>query len=118
MKKRLGFVRDYFTFLTVIAFIVILSTVVLAQTEPVGPDTITIAGSGRHTNNTFPTLVQAQAGNVTALVISSVRATQAWQGYYGNITGTIALDDANNNTLYDWSLPNPSRFVVLMVHLK
>ncbi|MBI3027273.1 hypothetical protein HYY70_04100 [Candidatus Woesearchaeota archaeon] len=95
-----------------------LSAFVLAQTEPVGPDTITIAGSGRRTNNSGSLSLQAQAGNVTALVISSVRATQAWQGYYGNITGTIALDDANNNTLYDWSLPNPSLVKYLLHECK
>ena len=40
--------------------------------------------------------------------VFSVRSTQTWQGYYGNVTGTITLDDANNNTMYDWSLPDPS----------
>ena len=42
------------------------------------------------------------------MVITHVRVTESWQGYYGNISGTITLDDANNYTLYDWSSPTPS----------
>jgi hypothetical protein len=75
---------------------------------PQGPDNITVSDSGRNSVSTSPITIQAEAGNVTALVITSTRVTQAWQGYYGNITGTITLDDASNNTLYDWSLPNPT----------
>ncbi|MEM4330913.1 MAG: hypothetical protein QW273_02810 [Candidatus Pacearchaeota archaeon] len=33
--------------------------------------------------------------------------TQAWQGYYGNVTGTIHLADAANNVMYNWSNMNP-----------
>ena len=53
------------------------------------------------------TAVQAQAGNVTALNINSTRLTSRWQGYYGNVTGAITLDDASNNTLYNWQLASP-----------
>ena len=78
-----------------------------AATTPVGPDTITIANSTRMVKDTSGRLVNAEAGNVTELVITDTRITQAWQGYFGNITGTITLDDANNNTLYSWALANP-----------
>ena len=29
--------------------------------------------------------------------------TQTWQGYYGNVTGTIELGDSSDNALHDWS---------------
>ena len=58
-------------------------------------------------NATGGTIIQAQAGNVTSLIINSTRLTSRWQGYYGNITGTITLDDAFNNTLYNWQLASP-----------
>ena len=58
-------------------------------------------------NATGGTIVQAQAGNVTALNINSTKITSRWQGYYGNVTGAITLDDAFNNTLYDWKLASP-----------
>jgi len=88
--------------------LVLFSTLALAQaTVPQGPDSILSTAAGRHQNNSESIPVTAQAGNVTALSISHVTSTQSWQGYYGNVTGTITLDDANNKTLYDWSLPDP-----------
>jgi hypothetical protein len=50
---------------------------------------------------------QAQAGNVTQLNIYGYSTTQSWQGYFGNVTGTIQLGDASGNTLYNWTLANP-----------
>jgi len=49
----------------------------------------------------------AQAGNVTELNIFGYSTTQTWQGYFGNVSGTIQLADANDNVLYNWSLANP-----------
>ncbi|MFC1741723.1 hypothetical protein ACFL3V_04270 [Nanoarchaeota archaeon] len=51
--------------------------------------------------------VEAIAGNVTQLTVAGTTVTQSWQGYYGNITGVITLDDASNNTMYDWALASP-----------
>jgi len=86
--------------------LIILSINVFAI--PQGPSRLGISSSGSYLNEsgTFP--VQAQAGNVTALKVNFTRSTEAWQGYYGNVTGTITLDDASNFTLYDWALPSPT----------
>ena len=90
-------------------FVILLSTFVLAAvSEPKGPNQVVISASGRNTLTNSSYQLSAQAGNVTALVITDNRNTEAWQGYYGNITGTITLDDANNFTLYDWDLPDPT----------
>ena len=51
--------------------------------------------------------IQAEAGNVTELRINASVVTKGWQGYYGNITGVIVLDDANNNSMYTWNLADP-----------
>lgn len=56
-------------------------------------------------------VVQAQGGNLTPLFISTGGAGGAstrWQGYWGNVSGGIALEDAYNHTLYSWDLPEPS----------
>jgi hypothetical protein len=45
----------------------------------------------------------AYAGNVTELVLDAPGVTQAWQGYFGNVTGTLELGDASGNILYNWS---------------
>ncbi|MBN2422003.1 hypothetical protein JXB41_02150 [Candidatus Woesearchaeota archaeon] len=49
----------------------------------------------------------AEAGNITEIDLWSHTQTKHWQGYYGDITGTITLDDAQNWTLYDWYNAEP-----------
>lgn len=51
--------------------------------------------------------IEALAGNITAINIEGLTQTKAWQGYYGNLSGTITLDDALNNTFYNWTAAEP-----------
>lgn len=51
--------------------------------------------------------IDALAGNVTEFNTDTSSISRTWQGYFGNVTGTIVLGDANNNTLYDWSVSSP-----------
>jgi hypothetical protein len=106
MKKR-GIFNEFILLLSLVILAVSFASFVLAQSQPEGPETFTISDSGRRTTRTAAE-IEAEAGNVTALVIDDQRITEAWQGYYGNITGTIVLDDAYNVTFYDWALPSPT----------
>ena len=106
MKRKRDLNRISTIIALIAAFFLFLS---LVFATPTGPNTITVVSNTRSPfTNTSSVAVQAQAGNVTELTISQTRPTEAWQGYYGNITGTITLDDANSFTMFDWSLPNPS----------
>jgi hypothetical protein len=49
----------------------------------------------------------AMAGNITELTISGFSTTQAWQGYFGNVSGVIQLADSNRKVMYNWSLAQP-----------
>jgi hypothetical protein len=49
----------------------------------------------------------AQAGNVTSLDIYARTITQSWQGYYGNVTGTVQLADSSGNVMYNWTQSSP-----------
>lgn len=82
------------------------ASIALAAGTPEGPTTLDIDSTSRRTAVSSPTL-NALAGNVTQLTVAGTTVTQTWQGYYGNVTGTITLDDANNNTMYDWTLASP-----------
>jgi len=73
--------------------------------SPSGGD-VSIISSSRATPDE-PTSVQAQAGNVTQLNVNGVSTTQSWQGYFGNVTGKIILDDSAGNSLYNWDLASP-----------
>ncbi len=73
--------------------------------DPVAPLTLT---EGTATQRNLSLIeaqsVDAQGGYVTPLNISALTITQHWQGYYGEVTGTIVLADVNNKTMYNWSL--------------
>lgn len=71
--------------------------------DPIGFDNVTGVSSERRTTAS-PYNISALAGNVTEMNINAISITQFWQGYYGNITGTIVLANANNETMYDWNI--------------
>src|SRR3989338_1076168 len=88
--------------------IVMLSAIVMAV-APTGPESITVKDSQRRANfNSSVSTQQAQAGNYTQFEIATSLISDRWQAYFGNITGTITLDDGNKNTIYDWSDPSTS----------
>lgn len=53
------------------------------------------------------TTIDAYAGNVTQLNVVGYSPTQTWQGYFGNVTGTIQLADNQDHVMYNWSLASP-----------
>ncbi len=80
---------------------------VLAITTPEGPGTMSVVNSTRRTP-TGMSSNEAYAGNITFLTITGQTVTQSWQGYVGNVSGVITLDDADNYTLYDWTDSSPT----------
>jgi hypothetical protein len=91
------------------ALLVVLSSSAFAQvvpTQPEGPTTLSVENTSRREAAGAAT-IQALAGNVTQLSIVGNTVTQTWQAYYGNVSGTITLDDALNNTIYNWQAARP-----------
>jgi len=90
--------------LGMIVALISLSTFISAL--PAGPETITRPYDTRWA--TWDALNQtAIAGNVSELNFDASTITRTYQGYVGNVTGWIVLGDANNNSLYDWTLASP-----------
>ena len=90
---------------TMIVLLGILMASALAL--PAGPNSI--SGEIDYRLSTYaPQSNNALAGNITELNFDAWTITRTWQGYFGNITGTIVLADQYNNTLYDWSNTNPN----------
>jgi len=81
--------------------------VVVAQATPTGPSNINAISSSRYPVTSASNL-SAVAGNVTEVNFISDAITPTWQGYFGNVSGTILLGNSNNQTLYDWNLASPS----------
>lgn len=89
-------------------FILFLAAIslVYAASNPQGPQVLDIKGSQRN-NPYVPLTLEALAGNLTELDIQAKSQTRTWQGYFGNISGKITLDDASNWTMYDWANTEP-----------
>ena len=73
--------------------------------QPFGAN-LTVESSTRATPDS-PQSVEAIAGNVTELNIEGFSTTQSWQGYFGNVSGTIMLADSSDSVMYNWSLASP-----------
>jgi hypothetical protein len=90
-------------FLSVL-LVVFLSATILAV-EPFGA-TVANVSSVRSPSDTAGS-TDAMAGNVSEIGITGFSITQAWQGYFGNVSGTIQLADIGDNVMYNWSLASP-----------
>lgn len=102
MKKRLERGREV---LIVILLALALFGISYASSQPSGADVN--EGSSQRAPADAPESVAAQAGNVTELNIFGYTVTQSWQGYFGNVTGTIQLADGSDNVFYNWSAISP-----------
>jgi hypothetical protein len=101
MKMRM----KIFSVIVTIFVIVLVSAMVLAAPDPSGPASMSRGADERRTADSLTGVRQdAGAGNVTSLNINSSLITKRWQGFYGNVSGEIMLDDADNYSLYSWQL--------------
>jgi hypothetical protein len=85
--------------------IILLHISLVLAVEPFGAN-YTLINSTRATPDAAQS-IPALAGNVTEININGFTSTQSWQGYFGNVSGTIQLADAGDNAMYNWSLASP-----------
>ena len=87
----------------VMLVVVFAFATVTVMADPIGNGDFTIESSEtRDTASAFQ--IDAIAGNITELTLDALGVTTFWQGYYGNVTGSIVLANSNNDTMYDWSV--------------
>lgn len=93
--KRIGIV--------LVIIIVLTFGVSFVIGAPYGATDIDYITSSRGVGGGAGASIPAIAGNVTELIINGTVITSGWQGYYGNITGEIVLENSGGYRLYDWS---------------
>ena len=93
-------------FLLSVLLIVFLCTAVLAV-EPFGANVNPVSPSDRAPTDAPGQDSNAIAGNITNMDVTGYSITQAWQGYFGNVSGTVQLADSGDNVMYNWSLASP-----------
>lgn len=97
MEERAKIIR-----LLIMGILLVAACAAAAVADPAGADKAVVIDSQRGVLRTTTDGKPAEAGNVTEMVINSTSITKTWQGYYGNVTGKITLDDALNMTMYNW----------------
>jgi hypothetical protein len=108
MVKRSGFAGEcgrFFAFSLIFAGVFIASTSFASAVEPFGASVVN--GTPQRAPVDTAGNTTAFAGNITELSITGYSVTQSWQGYFGNVTGTIQLANANDQVLYNWTLASP-----------
>lgn len=91
-------------FLFALLFGVVLAAVGSVLAEPFGANSVTQeATSSSNGSNYPPSSHGAYAGNVTEITVDGASVTQTWQGYYGNVTGSITLENAQGDVFYNWT---------------
>jgi hypothetical protein len=96
-------------FLQMVIFKTVFSLLIMqAYAVPVGP-TITVysnttkaIANGTNVNSTVNE--QSPGGYIFTIKIDSRQQNSRWKAYVGNATGTFALDDSDDNTIFEWSL--------------
>lgn len=81
--------------------VIMVGTLSLAYAidDPAGGVTV-VGTSGQLTTSTAGNAT-AQGGNVTYVNVSATSTTSKWQGFYGNVTGTLQLG-SGSNVFYDF----------------
>ena len=98
MRKR--YIKETALILIVIVLFAYHAADVLS--DPVGA-TVIPGKSSRRTDSNVTNLT-AQGGNVTWLGVDSTKTSAVWQGYFGNVSGGIVLEDGGGNVMYDWNV--------------
>ena len=86
-------------------FIIVFLSLTVLAVEPFGANVL--QNSSVRSPSDAPTTNAAMAGNITGLTVTGFSTTQSWQGYFGNVSGTIQLADSGDNVMYNWSLASP-----------
>ena len=113
-KMTLKRAKNRRTYLLMIAFalfsllLIYITAMQVAAADPTSPTALSQQQSSTFNTSRFDGKnTTAMAGNVTELSLTGTSPTEAWQGYYGNITGTITLEDSTGNVFYNWSVAEP-----------
>ena len=96
----------------------LLTAIVLADSGyPAGVRSLSHgASSGFNESRYDPANTTAEAGNITELNLTAISATKTWQGYYGEVTGVITLEDADGYVFYNWTANEPDGEVYASVN--
>ena len=90
--------------IVLITFVILLASPILVYAVPSGP-TITFI-SNETKQPSAARMINTTGGSITTMMLNATTQNPRWKAYVGNVTGSLTLDDANDNTIFDWTLTN------------
>jgi hypothetical protein len=96
--------KNIFTWLTTLIIIFMLGLTLFSSVLalPVGP-TIIFNSTTNATVRPAAAITTA-GGTFTTLLLNTTAQTYRWKAYVGNVSGKLALADATNKSIFDWSV--------------
>jgi len=88
----------------------LLVTATVAYAQPDGANVTIVSVETKAAN--APGQIVADGGNITAANLFSKQKPKAWQGFYGNVSGNLSLEDATGDIMYSWVVANVSGIVL------
>lgn len=104
--SKKGRLNTLFLIIAISTALCLLLTFVYA--EPVGPsisvlgNTTKVLAQGSIVNSTNGT--NSPGGFIFTLSMNSEQQNRRWKAYVGNVTGKLVLDDADGNSIFQWTL--------------
>ncbi|MBD3203365.1 hypothetical protein GF327_03665 [Candidatus Woesearchaeota archaeon] len=89
----------------ILGFILVFFAILFRISYAIEPTGAMIPYSNSETKDSEPaSFVNTSGGTFTTLILYGETQNPRWKAYVGNISGKFTLDDADNYTIYDWSL--------------
>jgi hypothetical protein len=87
----------------IVALSILASAIMTSvHAEPSGPIVTFIANETKSLS--AATIINTTGGSITTVRLNATTQNPRWKAYVGNVTGKLTLDDAGDNTIFDWSL--------------
>ena len=83
-----------------IAFAIVSAAIV--SSAPSGPSITVISNETKAASAVR--FINTTGGSITTIKLNATSQNYRWKAYVGNVSGTMVLDDANDNTLFRWDL--------------
>jgi hypothetical protein len=84
------------------AFMILIAGSLSVYAQPSGPVVTFIANETK--NLAASTLINTSGGSITTMVLNATSQNLRWKAYVGNVTGTLTLDDAADNSIFEWDI--------------
>lgn len=91
--------------MTCILVLAAIGLVMLSAFTTAAPSGVTIIPLKNETATpSAASFINTSGGSITTINLNGTTQNLRWKAFVGNVSGSLTLDDASNNTVYSWNL--------------